>query len=80
MKFEVQPVLLHHRGSRCLQRVHTHSQSTEGRINGAEFMLGQIEQRFWLVPVYESDEPLVDDIGPFDTPEQAYAQLRLRSA
>ena len=81
MKFIISEISVPHRyGGPKVQLVKgSDNYALTGEINGIRMIVCKDGDKFWLMPNSVDHHDKIDDIGPFNTPEQAYAQLRLRS-
>jgi hypothetical protein len=56
-------------------------ETVKGIIDNDRWVVCQLsgDDNWWIVPLYEESEALVDDIGPFDTMEEALIHMKLCS-
>lgn len=81
MNFTVSDIPVTHRGTKCAHIVRRGLWALEGRIEHISRCVAKLDDgRFWIIPNMTTGEPLCEDIGPYNTPEQAYAQLRLQAS
>jgi hypothetical protein len=70
-----------HRNTKCACIVRRGPWAPEGTIEGISRCIAKLDDGgFWIIPNTSTSEHLCEDIGPYDTAEQAYAQLRLQAS